>query len=134
MGAYSFLARKIGRRAAEELICGGNLYTGRQLYDMGVVDVLAPDGAGEAAVNSSIKKHAKAGNGRRAIEMVRREIEPVTREELMRVVEIWADAALRLTDRDLKMMDRIVRAQNKGTDLEVVSTNVTPITALQLAS
>ncbi len=134
MGAYSFLARKIGRRAAEELICGGNLYTGRQLYDMGVVDVLAPDGAGEAAVYSFIKKHAKAGNGRRAIEMVRREIEPVTREELMRVVEIWADAALRLTDRDLKMMDRIVRAQNKGTELEVVSTNVTPITALQLAS
>jgi len=134
MGAYSFLARKIGRRAAEELICGGNLYTGRQLYDMGVVDVLAPDGAGEAAVYSFIRKHAKAGNGRRAIEMVRREIEPVTREELMRVVEIWADAALRLTDRDLKMMDRIVRAQNKGTELEVVSTNITPITTLQLAS
>src|SRR5437762_8991580 len=134
MGAYSFLARKIGRRAAEELICGGNLYTGRQLYDMGVVDVLAPDGAGEAAVYSFIRKHAKAANGRRAIEMIRREIEPVTREELMRVVEIWADAALRLTDRDLKMMDRIVRAQNKGTELEVVSTNVTPITALQLAS
>ena len=66
---------KIGRRAAEELICGGNLYTGRQLYDMGVVDVLAPDGAGEAAVYSFIKKHAKAGNGRRAIEMVRREID-----------------------------------------------------------
>ena len=131
MGAYSFLARKIGRRSAEELICSGNLYTARQLYDMGVVDVLAPDGAGEAAVYSFIKKHAKAANGRRAIEMVRREIEPVTREELMRVVAIWADAALRLTDRDLRMMDRIVRAQSKGTELEVVSTNITP---LQLAS
>ena len=131
MGAYSFLARKIGRRSAEELICSGNLYTARQLYDMGVVDVLAPDGAGEAAVYSFIKKHAKAANGRRAIEMVRREIEPVTREELMRVVEIWADAALRLSDRDLRMMDRIVRAQSRGTELEVVSTNITP---LQLAS
>jgi len=131
MGAYSFLARKIGRRSAEELICGGNLYTGRQLYEMGVVDVLAPDGAGEAAVYGFIKKHAKAANGRRAIEMIRREIEPVTREELLRVVEIWADAALRLTERDLRMMDRIVRAQIRGTQLEVVSTNITP---LQLAS
>src|SRR5206468_5862463 len=93
----------LGRRSAEELICSGNLYTARQLYDMGVVDVLAPDGAGEAAVYSFIKKHTKAANGRRAIEMVRREIEPVTREELMRVVEIWADAALRLTERDLRM-------------------------------
>ena len=131
MGAYSFLSRKIGRRSAEELICSGSLYTARQLYDMGVVDVLAPDGAGEAAVYSFIKKHSKAANGRRAIEMVRREIEPVTREELLRVVEIWADAALRLTERDLRMMDRIVRAQNRGIEPDVVSGN---IPSLQLVS
>ena len=29
----------------------------------------------------------------------------------MRVVGIWADAALRLTDRDMRMMERLVRAQ-----------------------
>jgi DSF synthase len=131
MGAYSFLSRKVGRRLTEELITSGNLYTGRQLFDMGIVDVLAPDGAGEAAVYSFIRKHSKSANGRRAIEMVRREIEPVTRDELMRVVEMWADAALRLTDRDLRMMERLVRAQNKGTELELVSSNVTP---LQLVS
>jgi DSF synthase len=127
MGAYSFLSRKVGRRLTEELITSGNIYSGRQLFDMGIVDVLAPDGAGEAAVYSFIKKHSKAANGRRAIEMVRREVEPVTHEELMRVVEIWADAALRLTDRDLRMMERLVRAQNKGTELELVSSNVTPL-------
>ena len=127
MGAYSFLSRKVGRRLAEELITSGNLYTGRELYDMGIVDVLAPDEAGEAAVRSFIKKHSKAANGRRAIEAVRREIEPVTREELMRVVEIWADAALRLTERDLRMMDRLVRAQVKGAELELVSSTVTPL-------
>ena len=127
MGAYSFLSRKVGRRLAEELITGGNIYTARQLYDLGIVDVLAPDGAGEAAVYSFIKKHAKAANARRAIETIRREIEPVTREELMRVVEIWADAALRLTERDLRMMERLVRAQSKTTELELVSSNVTPL-------
>jgi DSF synthase len=131
MGAYSFLSRKIGRRATEELMTSGSLYTARQLYDMGVVDVLAPDGAGEAAVYSFIKKHSKAANARRAVEMVRREIEPVTREELMRVVEIWADAALRLTDRDLRMMDRLVRAQNRGADVETISSSAAP---LQLVS
>jgi len=94
---------------------------------MGVVDVLAPDDAGEEAVYSFIRKHTKAANGRRAIEMVRREVEPVTRDELMRVVEIWADAALRLTERDLRMMDRIVRAQSRNAELEVVSSNVTPL-------
>ena len=127
MGAYSFLARKVGRRISEEIILGGNMYSGRQLYDMGVVDVLAPDGVGEAAVYSFIRKHAKAANGRRAIERVRREIEPVTREELIRVMGIWADAALRLKERDLRMMERVVRAQNKSAEVELVPASVTPL-------
>jgi DSF synthase len=127
MGAYSFLARKVGRRTAEELITSGNIYTARQLYDMGVVDVLAPEGCGEAAVHSFVKKHARRANGRRAIEMIRREIDPVTHEELMRIVSIWADAALRLSERDLKMMDRLVRAQSRSAELELVSSVVTPL-------
>ncbi len=127
MGAYSFLERKVGRRTTEELITSGNMYTARQLYDMGVVDVLAPDGAGEAAVYGYVRKHAKSANGRRAVEQVRREIHPVSFEELMRVVTLWADAALRLTERDLRMMERLVRAQNRSVDLEVVSSAPTPI-------
>jgi DSF synthase len=127
MGAYSFLARKVGRRITEELVTSGNLYTARQLYDLGVVDVLAPDDAGEAAVYSFVRKHAKAPNGRRAIEMVRREVEPVTHEELMRVVSIWADAALRLTERDLRLMERLVRAQSRTVDGDEIAATVTPI-------
>ena len=127
MGAYSFLARKVGRRITEELVTSGNLYTARQLYDLGVVDVLAPDDAGEAAVYSFVRKHAKAPNGRRAIEMVRREVEPVTHEELMRVVSIWADAALRLTERDLRLMERLVRAQSRTADGAEIAATVTPI-------
>ena len=127
MGAYSFLERKVGRRTTEELITSGNMYTARQLYDMGVVDVLAPDGAGEAAVYGYVRKHAKSANGRRAVEQVRREIHPVSFEELMRVVTLWADTALRLTERDLRMMERLVRAQNRSVDLEVVSSAPTPI-------
>jgi DSF synthase len=127
MGAYSFLERKVGRRTTEELITSGNMYTARQLYDMGVVDVLAPDGAGEAAVYGFVRKHAKAANGRRAVEQVRREIHPVSFEELMRVVTLWADAALRLTERDLRLMERLVRAQNRTVELDVVPVAPTPL-------
>ena len=66
MGAYSFLQRKVGRRVTEELITSGNTYTARQLYDMGVVDVITPDGTGEAAVYSYVRRHTRGGNGRRA--------------------------------------------------------------------
>jgi DSF synthase len=127
MGAYNLLLRKVGRRIAEEMIYSGTLYTGRQLYDMGVVDVVAPDGAGEAAVYSYVRKHSKSANGRRGVERVSREIEPLSYDELLRVVNIWADAALRLTERDLRMMERLVRAQSRGAELEVVSSNITPL-------
>jgi DSF synthase len=116
MGAYSFLLRKVGRRLTEDLISTGNTYSARQLYDMGVVDVLAPDGAGEAALYGFVRKHAKSANGRRGIEQIRQEMSPVTHEELMRVVGVWADAALRLTERDLRLMERLVRAQDRSAE------------------
>jgi DSF synthase len=132
MGAFSFLARKIGRRAAERLITSGTIYSARELYDLGVVDVITPDGTGEAAVYSYVRKHAKQANGRRAFERARNEFEPVTREELNRVVNIWADAALKLDERDLRMMDRLVRAQQRSND-ETELGEATNVVALHAA-
>lgn len=114
MGAYSFLSRKVGRRITEELITSGDTYTARQLFDMGVVDVLTADGTGEAAVYSYVRKHAKSGNGRRGIEQVRTDLNPITHEELARIVEVWVDTAMKLEERDLKMMERLVRAQQRN--------------------
>jgi len=113
MGAFSFLSRKVGRRVADEMITSGTVYSARQLYDLGVVDVITPDGTGEQAVYSYIRRHAKSGNGRRGYEAARSEVGPVTREELVRIVGIWADTALKLSDRDLRMMERLVRAQQR---------------------
>jgi DSF synthase len=42
---------------------------------------------------------------------VRQHVNPVTREELDAITDVWVDCALRLEDRDLRMMSRVVRAQ-----------------------
>ena len=130
MGAFSFLSRKIGRRAAEELIVSGSVYSARQLYDIGVVDVITPDGTGEQAVYSYIRRHSKNANGRYGFEQARNAVDPVTREELMRVVSIWADTALKLSERDLRMMERLIRAQQQRTSenwASVTTGNVFPM-------
>jgi DSF synthase len=111
MGACSLLSRRIGIRAAEELILSGKVLSAAELHKMGVVDVLATDGQGETAVRNWIAKNAKRRNGMQAVFRARQFIHPVTREELDGIVELWVDAALRLSDRDLKMMNRLVRAQ-----------------------
>ena len=57
MGALSHLSRKIGMPAAEKMVRSGKIYTGEELYQMGVVDVLAEDGQGEYALSNWIKKN-----------------------------------------------------------------------------
>lgn len=111
MGAYSLLARRIGMRAAEDLIVSGRILSAEALHQMGVIDVLAEDGQGESAVREWIRKNGKRRNGLQAVHRARQFVQPVTREELDAITDTWVDAALRLEDRDLKMMGRIVRAQ-----------------------
>lgn len=113
MGAYSLLARRLDAARAERLILSGKLYVAEELHEMGVVDVLAEDGAGEQAVDEFIKRHSKSRNGFRAVRQVRQRYHPITYRELMDITEIWVDAALKLEPKDLRMMERLVRAQNR---------------------
>jgi DSF synthase len=111
MGAYSLLARRIGMREAEKLILSGRVLPATKLHEMGIVDVLAKDGEGEAAVRDWIAANAKRRNGLQGVLRARQHVFPVTREELDGVGEAWVDCALRLEDKDLRMMSRVVRAQ-----------------------
>lgn len=129
MGAYSLLARRIGMRAAEDLIVSGRMLPAARLHEMGVVDVLVPDGNGPGAVQEWIAKNARRRNGIQAAFRARRCVHPVTREELDAITEVWVDAAFRLADRDLKMMGRIVRAQMRRME----SGDVADVTADALA-
>lgn len=113
MGAYQLLARRIGMRAAEELILSGRLYSAQKLHEMGVVDVLAEDGQGETAVQQWIAANRRRQNGTQAVYQLRQIVNPITRAELDAVVDLWVDAALRLSERDLKMMSWLVRAQQQ---------------------
>jgi DSF synthase len=111
MGAVSLLTRRIGLRAAEELILSGKVLPAAKLHEMGIVDVLAKDGEGEAAVTDWILRNDRRRNGMQAVHRARQQVSPITREELDAVTDTWVDAALRIEDRDLKMMSRIVRSQ-----------------------
>ncbi len=114
MGAYSLLARKVGTAVAEKLILSGKIYSAEELHAMGVVDILAEPGTGVQAVHQFVKKNERRANGFRAVQQVHQRFSAVTYEEMIDVIRIWVDAALRLTERDLKVMDRFVRSQEKA--------------------
>ncbi|HQS99896.1 MAG: enoyl-CoA hydratase [Hydrogenophilales bacterium 16-64-46] len=111
MGAMTFLGRKVGHHLAEKIIRSGKLYLAEELYEMGVVDVLAEPGEGEAAVHEHVRREEKSRNGLLALRAAREISQPASCEELIRITEIWVDAALRLDARDLRMMERLVSRQ-----------------------
>ncbi len=118
MGALSFLSRKVGMTLAEKMVRSGKIYTAEELYDMGVVDILAEDGQGEYALNQWIKKNHRSLNSFQAINRAKQRVNPLTHKELLDITEIWVDAALRLDERNLKVMERLVRAQNAKVNTE----------------
>ena len=96
---------------AQELILSGRVMSAEQLHRLGVVDVVATDGQGETAVRNWIAKNAKRRNGLQALLRARQFFHPITRQELDGIVALWVDAAMRLGERDLRMMQRLARAQ-----------------------
>ncbi len=113
MGAYSFLARKVGTIQAEKIILSGKLYSAEELHKLGLVDVLVEDGTGEEAVYEYIAGQARRSNGYISVQKARHRFNPVTYQELMDITKIWVDAAMNLNEKDMKVMDRFVRSQKK---------------------
>ncbi len=111
-GAYSFLYRKVGSALAEEMVLSGKLYTAQELYDLGVVNILVEDGEGEQAVYNYIKKENRQRNGRLGFRKVKNLNNPVTLDELIDGAKIWAETAMNLEDKDLRMMERLVKRQS----------------------
>jgi len=113
MGAYTFLTRRVTPARAERMMLDAKVYGARELLEMGVVDMVVPRGEGLNAARELIRKHKRIGNALRSMNAVRQACKPFSLEELLSVTTQWVDAAMRLNDRGLRAMERLVRAQQK---------------------
>ncbi len=111
MGAYSFLSRRIGLALTERMITSGRIYSAEEMRDMGVVDMVADDGDGEAVVDQYIGAGERDHSVRQALFRVRQRVAPVTIEELRDVTDIWVDTMMRLPAADLRRMELLQQAQ-----------------------
>ena len=111
MGAYNLLARRIGSALAERIILSGKTYSAEELYDMGVIDVIAEDGEGAHATERYLNSHNQSHNTIRSMKKIRQIVHPVTRQDLFDIVDIWMDAAMNLSKKDLSKMERLLYLQ-----------------------
>ncbi len=113
MGAHAILSRKLGSAMADRLIVSNHTYTAEEMYELGLVHQLAENGEGlagcEEFIRKSERRHPGLVNARRAMKVTN----PIGLSELKRIVDLWAEAALQLTDGDLRVMNRLTRAQER---------------------
>ncbi len=113
MGAYSILARKLGRLMAERMILSGKVYSAQEMYDMGIVHTLVEDGEGEQAVRDYIAGSLPHHAGHVGVFQAGRRVDPLEYEELKDIVENWAETALKLDVKSVRMMRRLASAQTR---------------------
>jgi DSF synthase len=111
MGAWNFTIRKAGFAVAKDMILSGRLYTAAELMERGLVDMVVDDGEGEAAIDEVVRTVEPRLRGTLAALEAQRLAAPIAYETLAAIVDQWAEVALTLTNRDLKLMERLARAQ-----------------------
>ena len=111
MGAWPLTLRRGGFGIANDMILSGQIYGAEQLHKAGLVDLVVDDGKGEAAMRQVVRSVHPRLRGTLAALQARRLAAPISYESLQTVVDLWAMTALRLADRDLRLMERLARAQ-----------------------
>ena len=113
MGAHAILSRKLGTAMAHRMITSNTTYSAEQMYELGIVHQLVEPGEGEAALRGFMAKSSRRHAGLVGAQRAMRAAAPIPVEELRTIVDHWADAALSLSETDLKLMHKLASAQSK---------------------
>ena len=113
MGAYTFLARRIGVAEAERMIFSGKIYGAEELHDMGVVDLVTDNDFGKEAVRNYVREIESRRQVHRAIYEARSIVNPVPRKEMDDIGLVWVETALSLDEADIRKMRRLANAQER---------------------
>jgi DSF synthase len=91
----------------------GRIYSADEMKEIGLVHMVVEPGQGVDAARDFMQRNKRRHVGARAVYKVSHGVNPITLAELDRIVQIWAEACLQLRDRDLKVMQRLLAAQDK---------------------
>ncbi len=89
----------------------GKIYTAEEMYELGLVHVLAEPGEGEVAGRHYIRRNARRMNGQLGAYRAAQMVNPGTMDELQSVVRIWAETGMHLSEQQLKVMRRLAVKQ-----------------------
>jgi len=128
MGAYNLLERRIGSALAERIILSGRTYCAEELYHMGVIDVIAEDGKGVEATVKYLSSNNQSHNTIRSMKRIRQIVHPIEKQKMYDIVDIWIEAAMDLSNKDLAKMERLLLLQKEMKDSKLIQRQNTSLT------
>jgi DSF synthase len=111
MGGWNLAIRRGGFNVANDLILSGQIYTADQLFRRGLVDIVVEDGEAPQALERMVHAMEPRFRGTMAALQARRVAAPISHDMLLAIVDHWAVTAMSLNTRDMRLMERLARAQ-----------------------
>jgi len=113
MGGYSFLKRKLGPVLARQILEDGLSRSAEEVKALGLVDLVCPEGQAMATFARFIADNQRRFDTLVTLKRVRERAEPCDKRELLDIVDLWVDLALKLDEPALRRMDCLARVQEK---------------------
>jgi DSF synthase len=110
-GAMSLLCQRVSPHQAERMMSDGKIYSAAELKALGIVDEICPRGQGAVAVERLIAAHAKHRTARLMMQRGRHRLSPLNYMELQTVVGEWVEAAMGLSEDNLRVLDMLIQMQ-----------------------
>lgn len=111
--AVAILSRRMGPRAAEQLLLSGEEMTAQQFMEAGALEAVVPTGQGEAWIRKYAADALPTHAARTALFSAFNRRAGDLREELHHLGQIWADCMLRLNPSAISKLQRIAQTQDR---------------------
>ncbi|WP_240491763.1 crotonase/enoyl-CoA hydratase family protein [Flavivirga aquatica] len=113
MGAHSLLIRKINVVEADVLIRSRKTYTARYLESLGLVDEVVEKDKSLLALYKFVDKLKEQFNFEYHHIQCKKAVNPLTKEELLKITNVWVDACMKVSLFDLRKMEILANAQSR---------------------
>ena len=109
MGGYALLSARTSAECARRLIGSTNRYPAEMLFEMGVVDLLAEPGMGQATLDEWMSNATEESTA-----PYRTRFDALDRSQLVDSIDEWVEQAMCLSQRQLRTMGYILEAQKRA--------------------
>jgi len=113
MGAHSLLTRKLNPADADELMRSNKTYTSRFLQSLGLIEKVFEVNQARNALHQFTDNVCERFNFEYHHLKCKKMLNPISKEELLAITDIWVEASMRIGAFDLRKMEILSKAQNR---------------------